>query len=133
MQSLSQAAGQAGEKGKHFTDPVEHTQGAQQRRDVCHGHHLGDDLTKSCHVVHQPTGLPVRGVHGAQEAPGLGQQLAHRRGSHLGEGGPSVDAAEVREVADEIQLVPHHTETAVLQHAQPWGTKGDPCQHLIQL
>lgn len=64
-------------------------------------------------------GLSVWRVHRAQEAPGFGQQLADSRGSHLGKRCPSVYAAEVGEVADEIQLVPHHTETAVLQHAQP--------------
>lgn len=98
---------------------MKHTQGAQQRRDVSHGHHLGDDLTQSCHVVHEPTGLSIRGVHGAQEAPGLGQQLADSRGSHLRERRPAVDAAEMGQVPDEIQLVPHHTQTTVLQHAQP--------------
>lgn len=98
---------------------MRHTQGTQQRRDVSHGHHLGDNFTQSCHVVHEPTGLAIRGVHGAQEAPGLGQQLADSGGSHLGEGGAAVDAAEVGQVADEVQLVPHHAQTTVLQHAQP--------------
>lgn len=69
-------------------------------------------------MVHESTGLSIWGVDRTQEAPGLRQQLTHRRGPHFGEGGPSVHAAEVGQVADEVELVCHHTEARGLQHAQ---------------
>lgn len=82
------------------------------------GHGLSHDLAAGRHVVHESAGLPVRGVHGAQEAPGLRQQLTDGGGPHLGERCASVHAAEVGQVADEVELVCHHTQTRVLQHAE---------------
>lgn len=72
------------------------------------------DLTVGRHVVHEPTGLPVRGVHGAQEAPGLGQEPTDRRGPHFGKGGTPVHAAEVGQVADKVQLVGHDGQAGAL-------------------
>lgn len=74
-------------------------------------------------MVHEAAGLAVRRVDRTQEAPGLRQQLPDRRRPHLGEGGSSVDAAEVRQVADEVQLVGHDAQARVLQHAETWRTK----------
>lgn len=69
-------------------------------------------------MIHESAGFSVRRVHGAQEAPGLRQELTHRRGPHFGERRPSVHAAEVRQVADEVELVSNHAEARVLQHAE---------------
>ena len=69
-------------------------------------------------MVHQTTGLPIRGMHGAEEAPGLWQQPAHRGRPHLGKISPSVHTAEVGEVAYEVQLVSHDTESRILQEAK---------------
>ena len=49
-------------------------------------------------MVEQAAGGPIGGVHRAQEAPGVGQQLAHGRGAHLGEEGAPVNGPEVRYV-----------------------------------
>lgn len=69
-------------------------------------------------MIHQSTGLSVRSVDGTEETPGLRQQLPDRRGSHPGERRSSVHAAEVGQVADEVEFVSDHTEARVLQHAE---------------
>lgn len=74
-------------------------------------------------MIHESAGFSVRGVHGAQEAPGLGQELTHGRGPHFGERRPSVHAAEVRQVADEVELVSNHAEARVLQHAEAFAQR----------
>ena len=74
-------------------------------------------------MIHEATGLSVRGVDRTQEAPGLGQQLTNRGGPHLGERCSSVHAAEVGQVADEVEFVGHDTQTGVLQHAETWGQR----------
>lgn len=99
------------------------TEGAEQRRQGEGVERLSHDLAAGRHVVHQPAGLSVWGVHGAQEAPGLGQELPHGRGPHFGERRPSVHAAEVRQVADEVELVGDHAEACVLQHAEAFAQR----------
>lgn len=94
------------------------TEGAEQGREGGGGQGRGYDFTVGRHVVHEAAGLSVGGVHGAQEAPGLGQQTTYGGGPHLGKGCPSVHAAEVGQVADEVELVGHHTQSRVLEHAQ---------------
>lgn len=94
------------------------TEVAEQSWDGRRVHKLRDHLAHGRQVVHQTAGLPVGGVHRAQEAPGLRQQPAHCGGPHLGEVGASVHAAEMREVADEVQLVCHDTKSRVLQEAK---------------
>ena len=100
------------------------TQGAEQTRQAHGRPALGHYLAAGRHVVHEAAGLSVRGVDGTQEAPGLWQQLAHGGSPHLGEGCPSVHAAEVGQVADEVELVGHDTQARVLQHAQTLGGGG---------
>lgn len=101
------------------------TEGAEQGRQGHGGSRLGHNLTVGRHVVHKSAGLSVWGVHGTQEAPGLRQQLAHGRGPHFGEGRASVHAAEVGQVADEVELVGHHAEARGLQHAQTCAPEGE--------
>lgn len=69
-------------------------------------------------MVHQTTGLPVGGVHGAEETPGLRQQPAYCGGPHLGKICPSVHTAEMGEIAYEVQLVSHNTKSGILQEAK---------------
>ena len=69
-------------------------------------------------MVHQSTGLPVRGVHGTKEAPGLRQQPAHSGGPHFSKISPSVHTAEMGEIAYEVQLVSHDTKSRILQGAK---------------
>jgi outer membrane lipoprotein SlyB len=52
-------------------------------------------------VVEQAAGGAVGGVHGAEEAPGLGKQLAHGGGSQLRKVGAAVDGAEVGQVPEQ--------------------------------
>ena len=59
---------------------------------------LRDDLTASRQVAQQATRCAIGRVHGAQEAPGVGQQLAHGRRAQLREVGTPVHAPEVRYV-----------------------------------
>lgn len=94
------------------------TEGTEQRRQGCGESHGRDHLTAGGHVVHKSTRLSVRSVDRTQEAPGLGQKLPDRGGPHLGEGGPSVHAAEVRQVADEVQLVCDDRKSGALQHPE---------------
>lgn len=96
------------------------TKRAEQSRQGCGGQRWCHNLAAGRHVVHEAAGLSVWGVDGTQEAPGLGQQLTNRRGPHLGERRSSVHAAEVGEVADEVELVGYNTQASVLQHAQTW-------------
>ena len=49
-------------------------------------------------MVEQAAGRAVGGVHGAQEPPGLGQQLAHGGGAQLRKVGAAVDGAEVAQI-----------------------------------
>lgn len=100
------------------------TQGAEQGGQGGGGQGGAHDLTAGRQVVHEAAGLSVGSVDGTQEAPGLGQQLTHRGGPHLGERRSSVHAAEVGQVADEIELVGHHAQAGVLQHAETWGRSG---------
>lgn len=97
------------------------TQRAEQGRYGCCGMHWGHNLAVGCQVVHKAARFSVRSVNGAQETPGLRQQLPHRRGPHLSEGGSSVHTAEMRQVTDEVQLICHDTQSGVLQDAQTWG------------
>ena len=59
----------------------------------------GDDAAGRGHVVQQPAGRAVRRVHRTQEAPRLGQQLAHRRRAQLREVCAAVHRPEVRYVS----------------------------------
>ena len=47
--------------------------------------------------------------------PGLRQQFPDRGGSHLREERPPVDTPEVRDVAEEIQLISDHSQTRRLK------------------
>mmetsp|Transcript_47277 Transcript_47277/g.124727 ORF Transcript_47277/g.124727 Transcript_47277/m.124727 type:complete len:201 (+) Transcript_47277:1934-2536(+) len=58
-------------------------------------------------MVQQPARRAVRCVHWAQEAPRLGQQLAHRGGLHLCKVLPAVHGGEVRAEPGLVQLVRH--------------------------
>lgn len=100
------------------------TEGTEQSWHCYGGQRWCNNLTAGCHVVHESTRLSIRSVDGTQEAPGLGQQLTHRRGPHFGERRPSVHAAEVRQVADEVELVSYNTKACVLQHAETCGQRG---------
>lgn len=51
----------------------------------------GRDLALHGEVVEQAAGGSVRGVHRADEAPRIGQQLAPLRSAHLKEEGAAVD------------------------------------------
>lgn len=74
-------------------------------------------------MVHESARLAVWSVDRTQEAPGLGQQLTHRGGPHLSERCSSVHAAEVRQVANEVELVSYNAQPGVLQHAQTCGRR----------
>lgn len=58
-------------------------------------------------MVQQPARRPVGRVHRAQESPGLGQQLSDRGGLHGREELTSMDAAEVRQVSEEVDTLGH--------------------------
>lgn len=94
------------------------TEGTEQNRQGYGGQGWCHNLTAGRHVVHEPTRLSIWGVDRTQEAPGLRQQLSNRRGPHLGKRCSSVHAAEVRQVANEVELVSYNTQTCVLQHAE---------------
>ena len=49
--------------------------------------------------------------------PGFRQQLSDRRGSHLCEEGPAVNAAEVRQEAVEVEFVGNNAETSTLHES----------------
>lgn len=61
-------------------------------------------------VVQESAGRAVGGVDGAQESPGLREKLPDGRGLHGREELPSVDAAEVRQVAEEVDTLRHDRE-----------------------
>ena len=58
-----------------------------------------DDATCGREVVEQAAGGAIWSMHWAQEAPGLGQQLAHGRGAQLRKVGSPMHRAEVRDEA----------------------------------
>ena len=60
---------------------------------------FGDEAAHGGEVVEQAAGGAIWGVHGAQEAPSLWHQLAHRRGTQLGKVCPSVDRPEMGQVS----------------------------------
>lgn len=92
------------------TDTYTHTHLRWRGRLPPAAHHLA----RGREVVQQPAGRAVRGVHGAQEAPGLRQQLPHRRGLHGSEELSSVDASEVRQVAKKVDALRHDREAGHL-------------------
>lgn len=100
------------------------TKGTEQSRQRYGGQCRCHNLTAGSHVVHESTRLSVRSVDGTQEAPGLRQQLTHRGGPHFGERCPSVHTAEVRQVADKVELVGYHTKACILQDAETCGQRG---------
>ena len=87
----------------------------------CGGCGWRHNFTAGRHMVHESTRLSVWSVDRTQEAPGLGQQLPNRGGPHLGECCSSVNAAEVGQVTDEVELVGYNTQASVLQHAKTCG------------
>ena len=56
-------------------------------------------------VVEQAARRAVGRVHRAEEAPRVGEQLAHRRGAQLREEGAAVDGAEVRDVPPVVEAL----------------------------
>ncbi len=65
-------------------------------------------------VVQQTAGRTIRRVYRADEAPRLWKQLTDRCGLHLGEESTAVNAAEVRQVTQEVELVCNDGETSDL-------------------
>ena len=58
-------------------------------------------------MVQQPAGRAVGGMDGTEEPPGLREKLPDGRGFHGREELSSVDAAEVRQVAEEVDPLRH--------------------------
>ena len=75
-------------------------------------------------MVEQSAGCAVGGVHWAEEAPGLREQLAYGGGAHLAEEGSSVDTAEVGQIAEEVELVCYHREPRLLERGREGGKEG---------
>lgn len=68
-------------------------------------------------MVEQATGRAVWGVDGAQEAPGLREELSDGRGLHRGEKLAAVHAAEVGQVPQEINALRHDSKPGNLDNA----------------
>ena len=65
-------------------------------------------------MIEQAARTTIWSVDGADEAPSFGQELANRGGFHFSEVLTTVDAAEMRQVAREVELVSHNRKTSCL-------------------
>mmetsp|Transcript_29489 Transcript_29489/g.74196 ORF Transcript_29489/g.74196 Transcript_29489/m.74196 type:complete len:438 (+) Transcript_29489:1990-3303(+) len=72
-------------------------------------------------MVEQTTGTTVGGVYRTHETPGLGTQLAHSGGLHVGEEATTMHTAEMGEETEKVELVGHHGPATGLLHVQTTG------------
>ena len=77
-------------------------------------------------VVEQAAGGAVRGVHRAQEAPGLRQQLAHGGRPQLREVGAPVNGSEVGQVPARMDMPDSSSQRRCALHAKRglWAVAG---------
>eukprot|EP00964_Phaeocystis_antarctica_P141265 scaffold106242_cov63-Phaeocystis_antarctica.AAC.8 len=82
-------------------------------------HEVRRDVARGGDVVEQAARPAVGRVHGTEEAPRVGQQLAHGGRAELHKEGSSVDGAEVGDVAPKVEPLARDDETGGLLQVEP--------------
>ena len=83
----------------------DHSEALADRRELGNGDNVGGDGAGGGEVVEKTAGSAVGRVDAAEEAPGVGEELARLRGFHFGEELAAVDGAEVGEITPVVELL----------------------------